>query len=210
VRVTAERGRRVAALALGAALAGVLPGCALLGLSPLDRFRPVSVSVPPPPTRDDDDHLAWAESEPWVVVVRKSCRTLDVYRWGERVRSYPAVFGASNPGRKLYEGDRRTPTGLYSIVDKRPHPRWRHFLLLDYPNLGDLHRHREAIESDDVPRRGHGHVGAGSAIGIHGTDKPSLNGRSYDWTLGCVSIGNAEIDELASIVPLGTLVLIEE
>ena len=178
---------------------------------PFRFFRPTAVNVPPPPaTADDDDHAAWAESEPYAVVVRKSCRTLDLYRYGQRVRSYPAVFGLNGSGKKVFEGDLRTPSGLYAIVDKRHHPRWRRFLLLDYPNTDDMARWWTAMEAGDVPRRGDGHVGPGGAIGIHGTDKPGLNTRDVDWTWGCISLQNADVEDLAMLVPVGTLVLIEE
>jgi murein L,D-transpeptidase YafK len=185
---------------------------ALAACNPLDRFRPVSVNVPPAATTrtDDDDHLAWAETEPYMVVVRKSCRTLDVYRFGARVRSFPAVFGLNGRGSKLYEGDLRTPTGLYMIVDKRRHPRWRHFLLLDYPNVQDVHRYWLAMETGGIPRRGDGYVGTGGAVGIHGTDKPALNRRNIDWTWGCISLENGDVEDLATLVPVGTLVLIED
>ena len=194
-------------------LAGIGLMAALGGCNPLDRFRPTRVAVPARTEAalpDDDDHLSWAESESYLVVVRKACRTLDVYRFGARVRSFPAVFGLNGRGSKLYEGDLRTPTGLYMIVDKRRHPRWRHFLLLDYPNVQDLHRYWLAMETGGIPRRGDGYVGAGGAVGIHGTDKPSLNHHNVDWTWGCISLDNADIDDLATLVPVGTLVLIED
>jgi murein L,D-transpeptidase YafK len=193
---------------VGMAAVMVLAAC-----NPLGRFRPVPVTVSPArPTSlaDDDDHLAWAETEPYMVVIRKACRSLDVYRYGARVRSFPAVFGLNGRGGKLYEGDLRTPTGLYMIVDKRPHPRWRQFLLLDYPNVQDLHRYWLAMESGGIPRLGDGFVGAGGAIGIHGTDNPSLNSRNVDWTWGCISLQNRDIDDLGTLVPVGTLVLIED
>jgi lipoprotein-anchoring transpeptidase ErfK/SrfK len=66
------------------------------------------------------------------------------------------------------------------------------------------------MEAGDLPLRGDGYVGVGSAIGIHGTDKPSLNSRNVDWTLGCISLQNADIDDLATLVPVGTPVLIED
>src|SRR5262245_3254785 len=88
----------------------VLVACSLATIAGCDFRRP----APAPPSAlvplDDDDHLAWAESEQYVVVVRKSCRTLDLYRQGYRIRSFPAVFGLSSTGRKLYEGDHRTPS----------------------------------------------------------------------------------------------------
>jgi murein L,D-transpeptidase YafK len=205
-----ERGRgRLLALSLLGVLAS---GCHLVG-NPLDRFRPVAATMPPPPPArlaDDDEHLAWAEPEPWVIVVRKACRTLDVYRHGTRVRSFPAVFGLNGRGSKLYEGDLRTPTGLYAVVDKRRHARWRHFLLLDYPNLHDVHRYWLAMEEGGIPRRGDRYAGPGGAVGIHGTDKPALNRQNVDWTWGCISLANPDIDELAHLVPVGTLVLIED
>src|SRR5438552_453766 len=79
--------------------------------------------TPVPTVLADEDRLEWATEEPWFIVIRTSCRTLDVYRRGERVRSYDAVFGLGGASGKLHEGDRRTPTGLYSIVDIRRHAR---------------------------------------------------------------------------------------
>jgi murein L,D-transpeptidase YafK len=190
---------------VGGIVAAVIAGCGLLGSAP-----PVSPPAAGPSVLDDDDHLAWAENEPYTIVVRRSCRTLDVYRQGYRVRSFPAVFGLAGSGSKLYEGDLRTPTGLYMIVDKRPHPRWRHFLLLDYPNLEDVHRYWLAMDSGRIPWRGERYAGVGGAVGIHGTDKPSMNERGLDWTFGCISLRNEDVEELAVLVPVGTLVLIED
>src|SRR6058998_746341 len=78
-------------------------------------FRRVPPTAPAAPAVDNDDHLAWAEGEPYAVVVRKSCRTLDIYHYGTRIRSFPAVFGLNRAGSKQFEGDLRTPTGLYMI-----------------------------------------------------------------------------------------------
>jgi len=196
------RGRMGKAWVIGWALAAA-------ACNPFAHFRPTTVNVPRS-LADDDDHLSWAENEPWMIVVRKSCRTLDVYQSGARVRSFPAVFGFNGSGSKLYEGDLRTPTGFYMIVDKHAHARWRQFLLLDYPNVGDLHRYWLAMERGRVPRRGDGYVGAGGAVGIHGTDKPGLNAHNVDWTWGCISLQNADVEDLARLVPVGTPVLIED
>ena len=59
-------------------------------------------------------------------------------------------------------------------------------------------------------RRGDRYAGVGGAVGIHGTDKPGLNNRGIDWTWGCISLENDAIEELASLVPVGTPVLIED
>ncbi len=165
---------------------------------------------PAPAPLADEDRLEWAADEPFFIVVRTECRTLDVYRYGSRIRSFPAVFGLGGTKGKLHEGDHRTPTGLYAIVGMRRHPRWRRFLLLDYPNLHDVHRYEVAMESGDIPMLGERLAGVGGAVGIHGTDKPALNRKNVDWTFGCISLSNDDIDDLATLVPVGTSVLIED
>jgi murein L,D-transpeptidase YafK len=185
-------GLAVAALAIG------VGGCGM--------ERPKREAAPPVA---DEDRLDWAAEEPYFIVVRTACRTLDVYRYGDRIRSYPAVFGLGGTGGKLHEGDRRTPTGLYSIVAERVHPRWQRFLLLDYPNLHDAERYNVALSSGTIPMLGSQPAGLGGAVGIHGTDKPELNRMKVDWTFGCISLDNADVEDLATLVPVGTSVLIE-
>jgi murein L,D-transpeptidase YafK len=153
----------------------------------------------------DEEKLAWAEKEPIFVVVRQSCRTLDVYRYGKRVRSFSAVFGQGGTP-KVFEGDRRTPIGLYSIIAKYPHPKWRYFFLIDYPNGSDVYRYEQARVAGELPESS----GIGGSLGIHGTDKPDSNRRGVDWTWGCVSVDNDAIEDLNLLLPLGTPVVIEE
>lgn len=173
--------------------------------------------LPPPTSADevepavaDEELLPWAAREPYFVVARLSCGTLDVYRRGRRIRTYDAVFGMGGPGKR-YEGDRRTPLGLYAITRKMPHPRWRHFFLLDYPNAADRLRWNEALAAKEVPENDTGDpIGLGGQIGIHGTDKPDDNRRGVDWTFGCISVENGAIEDLHRLLPLGTQVLIQE
>lgn len=156
------------------------------------------------PPRDDRSPLEWARAEPWVIVVRRSCRTLSVYHYGEWARTFDKIAFGRVPGVKVHEGDRRTPNGLYRIVGKRPHARWTRFMLLDYPNLSDRDDHRRALEE------GLAAAGPGGEIGIHGTDKERFNQLGIDWTFGCVSLMNDDVVELYDMVPDGTLVLIED
>jgi murein L,D-transpeptidase YafK len=161
--------------------------------------------VVPADTLGDEEKLAWAENEPIFVVVRQSCRTLDVYRYGKRVRSFSAVFGQGGTP-KMVEGDRRTPIGLYSIIAKYPHPKWHYFFLIDYPNGSDVYRYEQARVAGELPESS----GIGGSLGIHGTDKPDLNRRGVDWTWGCVSVDNDAIEDLNRLLPLGTPVVIEQ
>lgn len=198
--------RAMAVLVVGLAVAGGLAGCSNERAQPA--LGPGATGWPSPIA--DEDRIPWATGEPLFVVIRKTCRTLDVYRYGERIRSYPAVFGLGGTTPKLYEGDLRTPQGFYSIIETRRHPRWRHFFLLDYPNTGDAFRYRVALGGGAIPKRGAGYAGMGGAVGIHGTDRPDLNERDVDWTWGCISLNNPDMDELARLVKVGTPVLIED
>ena len=205
VKAVIERGARLSGVLVVVTLA--LAGCTLI-------FGPhapaPTPAAPTAPTVDDDTHLPWATEEPWFIIVRKGCRTLDVYRYGERTASYPAVFGLGGRGAKLYEGDLRTPLGLYRIVDARPHKRWGYFLLLDYPNVADLQHYWAAMEGGRVPWLGDHYARVGGLVGIHGTDKPEKNRREEDWTFGCISLATADVAQLVRTVPVGMPVLIEE
>ena len=96
-------------------------------------------------------------------------------------------------------------TPAKDIIAKYPHPRWNHFLLIDYPSASDRHRHELAKVTGEVASD----ASIGGNVGIHGTDKPDKNRRGVDWTWGCVSVDNEAIDELNRLLPLGTPVVIE-
>lgn len=134
---------------------------------------------------------------------------MNLYQYGRLTRSYPAVFGRKS-GKKMYEGDQRTPTGLYMIIDKDHHRRWSRFMLLDYPTEHDVRRYWQNIAAGAVPKRGDGYAGIGGAIGIHGTDRERFNRVGINWTLGCISLFNADVKELYNFVSVGTLVYIKD
>jgi murein L,D-transpeptidase YafK len=203
-----RRRARVASL-LVAALVASGCGLSLRGAWPWLRPRAAPPSADrPAPAVSDEETLPWAAEEPYFVVARLGCRTLDVYRHGKRIRSYEAVFGMGGEG-KQWEGDRRTPLGLYTITRKMPHPRWQHFFLLDYPNATDRLRWQKEVDAHEVPEDAAGEpLGPGGQVGIHGTDKPDENRRGIDWTFGCISVEPSAIEDLAHLLPLGTPVLI--
>jgi murein L,D-transpeptidase YafK len=192
-------------------LLSMFAGCTV---SHSPRFAPpVPLHPPPPPTPqlrvDNETILPWGKEEPVLIVVDKRCRTLNLYRYGRLVRTYPVVFGRK-PGRKLYEGDQRTPIGLYMIIDKDRHKRWANFMLLDYPTEQDVRRYWQNVSAGAVPKRGGGYAGVGGAIGIHGTDREAFNRTGINWTLGCISLFNSDVKELSASVPVGTLVYIKD
>lgn len=175
---------------------------------------PVPVSPSPPsqplPQRTDTDSLLlWASEEPTFIVVDKGCGTVNLYQYGRLTKTYPAVFGR-NPGRKIHEGDKRTPLGLYMIITKAPHSRWSRFLRIDYPNEHDRLQYRKNLETGEIAKGANGYPGLGGAIGIHGSDLEAFNRAKINWTLGCISLLNKDVNELASLVSIGTLVYIKD
>lgn len=211
--------RRAALVSVAVAASLWSAGCAIdasrlgrLGAWLAGRSASAPTLAPPdvPATGPDSTELPWARSEEYFIVVSRSCRTLSLYQRGHLLRRYPAVFGQNPLGPKRFEGDLRTPTGFYTIVEKRAHPRWARFLLLDYPNSSDGLRYAEAFEAGELPIDARGVPGMGGAIGIHGSDKEELNARGIDWTHGCISLTNQDASELAAIAPVGTPVWIAE
>jgi hypothetical protein len=154
--------------------------------------------------------LSYIDPLSWSVMVYKKRHLLIVYYKGRLYRTYHAVFGRNlDDGTKEYEGDRRTPEGVYTIIEKHRSSRWRWFLTLNYPNLIDRLRYDELIDDRDLPMRDGHMVGVGGRIGIHGTDNPILNRGNVNWTTGCISVDNDSIVQLEKLLPVGTIVIIK-
>jgi lipoprotein-anchoring transpeptidase ErfK/SrfK len=96
------------------------------------------------------------------------------------------------------------------IIDKDVHKRWSRFMLLDYPTEHDVHRYWENRAAGNIPKLGDDYAGVGGAVGIHGTDKEAFNRVGINWTLGCISLFNKDVNDLYQQVSVGTLVYIKE
>jgi L,D-transpeptidase catalytic domain len=156
-------------------------------------------------TRD----IAFMDPLNWSVTIYKKRHQLIVYYKGRLFKTYHAVFGRSfEPGTKLWEGDRRTPEGVYAIIGKHPSARWDWFLTLNYPNELDRHRYEQMRDGGEVPIADGHPVGVGGRIGIHGTDEPILNRGDVNWTTGCISVDDEDVEELRRLLPTGTIVII--
>lgn len=188
------------------AVSGAVAACGLLRPPP-PTPDPALIATPTP-TPTPTPAFAWAEGSEYAVIVRKEERTLAVYHRTEQLKVYPIVLGIAAYGAKVYQGDLRTPEGVYRISSKRPHARWSRFMLLSYPNAQDRDRYAMALSEGRVPIIDGHAPGIGGAVGIHGTDREDSNVRGDDWTWGCVSLMNQHIAELYDLIPIGTPVLI--
>ncbi len=132
------------------------------------------------------------------VVVLKRERLLELWHEGEVIRSYPIDLGRNPVGPKHWQGDNRTPEGIYRIDRHQAASRFRLALHISYPSETDIARAREQRRDP------------GGAIFIHGL--PAGFGWAdpahfpVDWTAGCIAVSNHAIDEIWRLVSDGTTV----
>lgn len=136
------------------------------------------------------------------ILVIKHERKLEVYSNGQKLKTYKIALGREPIGAKEFEGDKKTPEGIYIINDKNPNSSYHLNLGISYPNESDL-KHAEKLGKP-----------TGGLIKIHGLRNGiGLIGkfhRFFDWTLGCIAVTNREIKELYNNVPIGTEIEIIE
>ncbi|RDI12113.1 murein L,D-transpeptidase family protein [Flavobacterium sp. AG291] len=126
------------------------------------------------------------------LVVRKSERKMEVYSEGNLIKTYDIALGKDPVGHKQFEGDNKTPEGIYIINDRNPRSAYYKNLGVSYPNETDK---ANALKLGKSP---------GADIKIHGL----RNDRGYmgklhkmeDWTAGCIAVTNDEMDELYATV----------
>jgi murein L,D-transpeptidase YafK len=135
------------------------------------------------------------------IVVEKSHHRLSLYHHGTLLRSYLVALGQQPAGDKVRVGDHRTPEGLFRIEARNPDSRYHRSLKISYPDAA----HRARARSLGVS--------PGGDIMIHGLPaRQAWVGaahRDFDWTEGCIAVTNREIEEIWSVVPVGTPILIK-
>jgi murein L,D-transpeptidase YafK len=135
------------------------------------------------------------------VLIDKLNHECYVLRGGRIVESYPVELGGGWMSQKTSEGDRATPEGRYSVaaIKGRGNSRFYKAALLNYPNPQDRSRFVKAKRAGQLPRGAR----IGGMIEIHGE-----GGRGVDWTAGCISLANSDLDRLLRHLRVGTPVTI--
>ncbi|MEO0469786.1 MAG: L,D-transpeptidase family protein [Bacteroidota bacterium] len=130
------------------------------------------------------------------IVVLKSARKMQVFSGDELLKTYTIALGREPVGKKEYEGDKKTPEGIYTIDDKNPNSGYHRNLGVSYPQAEDR-KHAESLGKSP-----------GGLIKIHGLrNGMGAIGRFHrwqDWTMGCIAVTNEEVEELFELVPIGT------
>ena len=77
---------------------------------------------------------------------------------------------------------------------------------LDYPNHDSWSKHLQAKKSGKIKVSAY----IGGEIGIHGVNPNAdyLIDEGKNWTWGCISLKNKDVDEIYSLVIVGTIVKI--
>jgi murein L,D-transpeptidase YafK len=142
------------------------------------------------------------------LLVRKNAHEIVLYRGDTVMKRYSAAIGPGGAGVKHREGDKVTPVGHYHVTMHQP-SQFHLFLRLDYPNAEDRTRFTRLVAAGELPKE----ATIGGDIGIHGAPPQrewKTTHKLVDWTLGCVAVDDAEIDEIGSLVSDGTPVDIDD
>lgn len=123
------------------------------------------------------------------IVVHKAKREMITFHFGKKVKRYIISLGMEPVGKKQFEGDLKTPEGLYYINKRDTISSYHTNLGISYPSVAD---------STYAASQGQK---AGGDIKIHGfpnnhTKVQEKDFLSTDWTIGCIAVSDFEVDEL--------------
>ena len=161
-----------------------------------------------------------AENDTWILV-NTGKMSLSVLQGDTIKRTYRNIsIGRGGSTLEKKRGDGATPLGEFHIVRMTTDTPFHRFFGLDYPDLERAKRARQAgiigqvrytairqaIQANKVPPQ---ETALGGYIGIHGIGEGNTAiHEDFNWTNGCIAITNAQIDELANWVRIGTKVVI--
>lgn len=124
------------------------------------------------------------------VQVHKADRKMYLLHNDKLLKSYDIALGFAPVGHKQFEGDGKTPEGLYYISHRNPNSQYHLSLGISYPNEADV----AFAEAADKP--------PGGDIFIHGGPNGPISQR--DWTVGCVALTDREMEVVYSMIKPGT------
>lgn len=129
------------------------------------------------------------------VVVYKDARVMQLFSNAKIVKTYQIALGFAPKGHKQFEGDGKTPEGVYYIDRRNPRSRFHLSIGISYPNKADI---------DYAKAQG---KEPGGEIFIHG--KTGYKGDNKgDWTWGCIAVTDREMEDIYAMVRDGTPIYI--
>ena len=147
------------------------------------------------------------------IEVFKAKRELQLFDGEKLIKTYRIALGTNPKPPKEREGDRATPEGSYFICRKNPKSQYHLSLGISYPGPHDAERGFKAgliseqerkaiIEAHQNGSTPPWNTKLGGEIFVHG------KGSKTDWTLGCIALDDADIEELYRLVPVRTPITI--
>lgn len=132
------------------------------------------------------------------IVLNKGKRKLYLLSGATVLRSYDVGLGFAPVGTKYFEGDGKTPEGVYFIDRFNPKSRYYLSVGISYPNPDQV------ALAESMGRK------PGGDIFIHGLGPEGrvLSKKKQDWTAGCIAVKDEEIEEIFAMVKTGVPVII--
>ncbi|TBN39833.1 hypothetical protein EYE42_09195 [Paracoccus subflavus] len=132
------------------------------------------------------------------VVVNKGERKLYLLNDRTVLKAYDVGLGNEPVGHKQFEGDGKTPEGVYYIDRFNPRSQYHLSVGVSYPN-----------ENDTALAQALGRKPGGD-IFIHGwgPDGNRLAPNRRDWTAGCIAVRDDEIEEVYAMLRPGVPIVI--
>lgn len=122
------------------------------------------------------------------VLINKSERKLILFKGNQVLKSMEVALGLLPKGRKITEGDFKTPEGAYRLTERNSASDFFLSIRISYPDANDI-RHAKL--------RG---LPAGGQIMIHGQPNDPRYSEEYyqstDWTNGCIAVSNADMVDI--------------
>lgn len=158
------------------------------------------------------------------LVVDRKTYTLNVYEDTVFIKAYRVSLGRNLSDKKKLSEDGATPIGTYKICSINSHETYYKFLKLNYPNLEDA---SEALRKSLITQKQFNQIKfeyyyeecvssntvLGGDIGIHGIGRLNPIFKNlpfvYNWTDGSIALSNESLDEILSVIKIGTQVVIK-
>lgn len=133
------------------------------------------------------------------VLVQKSQRKMYLLHQNTVLKAYDIGLGNEPIGHKMFEGDGRTPEGVYFFDRFNPNSRYHLSVGISYPN------------AEDTARAALMGMPAGKDIFIHGwgPEGNALAPKKRDWTAGCIAVRDKEIEDIYAMLRPGVPIVIQ-
>ena len=158
------------------------------------------------------------------IVIDRVNFILDLYEDSVLVKTYRASFGRTLHKPKNRAGDGATPVGRYQVCSIDTSHKYYKFLRLNYPNLDDA---TDALKKGLISQKEFNNIKfeyyyegctgynlvLGGNIGIHGIGRFNFILKNmpfvFNWTDGSIALSDEDIEEIYSVIKIGTKVIIK-